>query len=268
MKKFLQKTATGRIKENPVIYRNVMASSGSRDKDMLAHTRRWRTIQKNSLISNKPKTIPKVVKQSDFVIFLDSVNLLRDKLILLILKEGGLRIGELLGIKLEDIDFAEQGVWIRFRPDNINGSRAKAGFGRDRFVHLPSDLMALIDDYISSNWIKADSAYDYLFLILNSRNPSHNGKPMKKTTIDSLFRYHTRKTGVHIHPHQLRHTHATELVRSYIQSGEPINWEYISKRLGHASVTTTMEIYSHLLPEDYKKEYAKLLTYHQSKQER
>ncbi|MEY2194850.1 hypothetical protein AB7942_19245 [Neobacillus sp. BF23-41] len=72
--------------------------------------------------------------------YLDAVNLLRDKIILLILKEGGLRSGELLGNKLEDIDYGEQGIWVRFRPNNENDSRAKAGYGRDRFVHLPPDL--------------------------------------------------------------------------------------------------------------------------------
>lgn len=63
----------------------------------------------------------------------------------------------------------------------------------------------------------------------------------------------------------LRHTHATELAREYISKGEQINWKYISKRLGHSSVMTTMEIYAHLKPEDYKKEYERLQEYKKQK---
>ncbi len=258
---YLWLKASNKIKENPVVYRSVMVSQSMRDKDMLAHTRNSRTIQVNTLKSKVPKTIPKTVEQKDFKKFLDSVNLLRDKIILLCLKEGGFRSNELLGVHLEDIDFAEQGLWIRFRADNINSARAKAGYGRDRLVHLPTDLMTLIDRYISSEWLKSNANNDFLFVVVNSNTPSDNGQAMTKSTLDSMFKYYSKKTKIKIHPHMLRHTHATELAREYISKGEQINWEYISKRLGHSTVTTTMEIYAHLRPEDYKKEYQRLQEY-------
>ena len=53
--------------------------------------------------------------------------------------------------------------------------------------------------------------------------------------------------------------------REYISKGEQINWEYISKRLGHSNVTTTMEIYAHLRSEDYKQEYQRLQKYKNQK---
>lgn len=263
---YLWLKASNKIKENPVIYRSVMVSQSMRDKDMLAHTRHSRTIQVNTLKSKVPKTIPKTVEQKDFKKFLDSVNLLRDKIILLCLKEGGFRSNELLGVHLEDIDFAEQGLWIRFRADNINSARAKGGYGRDRFVHLPTDLMTLIDRYISSEWLESNADNDFLFVVVNSNMSSNNGSAMTKSTLDSIFKYYSKKTKIKIHPHMLRHTHATELAREYISKGEQINWEYISKRLGHSTVTTTMEIYAHLRPEDYKKEYQRLQEYKNRKE--
>lgn len=263
---YLWLKASNKIKENPVVYRSVMVSQSMRDKDMLAHTRHSRTIQVNTLKSKVPKSIPKTVEQKDFKKFLDSVNLLRDKIILLCLKEGGFRSNELLGVHLEDIDFAEQGLWIRFRADNINSARAKAGYGRDRFVHLPTDLMTLIDRYISSEWLKSNTNNDFLFVVVNSNIPSDNGQAMTKSTLDSMFKYYSKKTKIKIHPHMLRHTHATELAREYISKGEQVNWEYISKRLGHSTVTTTMEIYAHLRPEDYKKEYQRLQEYKNRKE--
>lgn len=262
---YLWLKASNRINENPVVYRDVIVSQSMRDKDMLSHIRHNRIVQVNSLKSKVPKTLPKTVEQKDFKRLLDSVNLLRDKIILLCLKEGGFRSNELLGIHLEDIDFAEQGLWVRFRADNINGSRAKTGYGRDRFVHLPTDLMTLIDRYISSEWLESNADNDFLFVVVNSNILSNNGKAMTKSTLDSMFRYYDKKTCVKIHPHMLRHTHATELAREYINKGEPINWEYISKRLGHSSVTTTMEIYAHLKLGDYKKEYQRMQHYMESR---
>lgn len=264
---YLWLKASNRIEDNPVLYSKVIRKGDIKDRDMLSHTKHEATIRKNSLKIKTYKNDIKTVSNKNFKGFLDSLKLLRDKVIALILKEGGLRAGELLGIHLEDIDFAEQGIWIRFRPDNINNARAKAGYGRDRFVHLPSELIALVDDYISSEWINSNAETDFLFVVINSGNLIYNGKPMTKSTLDSMFKYYSKKTGVKIHPHQLRHTHATELARQYLNNGEPINWEYISKRLGHSSVTTTMDIYAHLTVEDYKKEYKKLQEYREKVKE-
>ena len=187
--------------ENPVVYRNVMVTSSMRDKDMLAHTRRNQTTQVNTLKSKVPKVIPKTIDNKDFKRYLDDVNLLRDKIILLCLKEGGLRSNELLGIRLEDIDFAEQGVWIRFRANNSNKARAKAGYGRDRFVHFPTDLMVLIDRYISSEWLNSNPKEDFLFVVVGSHVPIDNGSAMTKSTLDSIFKYRSKKTGIKLHPH-------------------------------------------------------------------
>ncbi len=262
---FLWLKASGKIKDNPVVYRNVMRTSAMQDKDMLAHTRKSRTIMKNTLKSKTPQGIPKTINQKDFKKFLEAVNLLRDKIILLVLKEGGLRSGELLGIKLEDIDYGEQGIWVRFRPDNENNSRAKDGYGRDRFVHLPTDLFVLIDRYISSDWVNSDPDNDFLFVVVKSNRLKENGMPMKKSTLSSTIRNYSKKTGIHLNTHKLRHTHVTELAKEYINKGEPINWKYIQERIGHKDVTTTMQTYAHLNAEDHKKEYNRMNGYKEEK---
>lgn len=262
---YLWLKASGKIVDNPVIYLDVLMTNSMKDKMMLSHTNRKNTIQLNALKTKEPITIPKTIDYRSFDNFLSSLNLLRDKIIVLILKEGGLRASELLGIRIEDIDFAEQGIWVRFRSANSNGARAKAGQNRDRFVHLPMDLMTLIDRYISGEWIESDPNEDFLFVVLNSKRKEQNGKPMTKSTLDSMFKNYCKKAQVSLTPHQLRHTHATELVRNYIDKGENINWEYISKRLGHSSVTTTIGTYVHLSTEDYKKEYARMTNYKSNK---
>lgn len=254
---FLWLVASNRIKSNPVIYKNVTLAK-SNDTDMLSHIRKNREIKINTLKSKKPKVIPKTMPENEFKTLLNAVNTLRDKILLLSFKEGGFRSGELLGVRLEDIDFGESGFWVKFRPDNENNTRAKAGYGRDRFVALPVDLMSLVDSYISSEWIESNPTSDFLFTVVNSNIDSQNGKAMSKSTLNSIFNYYSKKLNISFYPHMLRHTHATDLARAYIRNGEPINWEFISNRLGHSNVATTMDIYCHLKAEDYKQEYARV----------
>jgi integrase/recombinase XerD len=70
-----------------------------------------------------------------------------------------------------------------------------------------------------------------------------------------MFEYYSRRSRVTIHPHALRHTHATDLVRSYLRDGEAVDWKFVQERLGHASGVTTMQIYTHLTDEDRRRAY-------------
>jgi integrase/recombinase XerD len=176
------------------------------------------------------------------------------------LKEGGFRIGEILGMRMEDLEFGKQGVHVRFRPDNENGARAKAGYGHDRFVHLPADVLGLLDIYITEVWIEANPRTDHLSLVLkkeakNRQGQSTYGTALTVAAVEKAFQHYSRKSEIILHPHVLRHTHATALVRSYLQDGEPVDWKFVQERLGHASVVTTMQTYTHLTTEDRKHAY-------------
>lgn len=254
---FLWMVASDKIKSNPVIYRNVTLVKNN-EGDMLSHIRKSREIKINTLKSKNPSITPKTMPENEFKDLLKAVSTLRDKILLLAFKEGGFRSGELLGVHLEDIDYAESGFWIKFRPDNENNTRAKAGYGRDRFVTLPVDLMSLVDSYISSEWIESNPVSDFLFTVVKSNIDSQNGRAMNKSALNSTFNYYSQKLNIKFYPHMLRHTHATDLAKAYIRNGEQINWEFISNRLGHANVITTIKIYCHLNSEDYKQEYTRV----------
>src|SRR6266571_412149 len=167
---------------------------------------------------------------------------------------------ELLGMRMEDLEFGKQGVHIRFRPDNENGARAKAGYGNDRFVHLPTDVLGLLDVYLTEVWIEASPATDHLWIVLKKEAKSREGRSTYGTAltvaaVEKVFQHYSQKSGVILHPHVLRHTHATALVRSYLQDGEAVDWKFVQERLGHASVVTTMQTYTHLTNEDRKQAY-------------
>lgn len=258
----------GHLTESPVFYEEITQTWGATvDGDLLAHTRRrgGRVVRRMELKIKEPKEKPKTVSPADFEEFVQRIHVgdspnanppgFRNRLILLILRESGLRIGELLGIRMEDLNFSNHAIYVRFRPDNENGSRAKAGYGRDRVVHLPPELFGLLDIYISEVWVSANYRSSYLWLVLKEEAVNQDGKStfgtaLTQSAANGMFRHYSKQSGIKIHPHMLRHTHATDLVRSYLKQGEPVDWKFISDRLGHASVVTTMKTYVHLTKED------------------
>ena len=129
-----------------------------------------------------------------------------------------------------------------------------------RMVHLPADVLGLLDVYITEVWIEANPRTDHLWIVLKKDAKTHDGTSTFGTasthaSVEKMFLHYSRKSGVSIHPHLLRHTHATELVRSYLREGQPVDWKFVQERLGHASVVTTMQIYTHLTDKDYKHAY-------------
>lgn len=261
----------GCIPKSPVVYTEVPKGHWLAEHDLLTHTRRGgATVQRMDLKLKEPDRLPPTVSEQDFQVFINSIHLgdepnhdssgFRDRLICLMLKEGGFRLGELLGMHMEDLDFGKQGVHIRFRPSNENGARAKAGYGRDRFVHLPAKLLGLLDVYITEIWIEANPRTNHFWINLKPTSKDQDGRSRFGTaltlaTVEKMFQHYSKKSGVPIHPHVLRHTHASELVRSYLRDKESVDWKFIQERLGHASVVTTMQTYAHLTDEDRKLAY-------------
>jgi integrase/recombinase XerD len=219
---------------------------------------------------NEPKSNAKTVLPADFEKFINRIRVgknpdadpfgFRDRLMMLMFRESGLRCGEMLGIRMEDLDFAANGVYIRFRADNENGSRAKAGYGSERFVDLPAEVLGLLDIYLTKIWVNANSHSHYLWLVLkrnavNGEGQKTFGTALTQIAVNEMFAYYSERSGIKIHPHMLRHTHATDLVRFYLSKGEPVDWKFIADRLGHSTVVTTMQTYVHLTKEDGKKAY-------------
>lgn len=77
------------------------------------------------------------------------------------------------------------------------------------------------------------------------------GQPMNDRDVRALFKVMCKKTGMHIHPHLLRHTHAT----IYYRQTKDI--KQVQERLGHANIQTTMNMYVHLSEEDIRENWEK-----------
>ncbi len=152
---------------------------------------------------------------------------LRNYCILLFMANAGLRVGEVVSLKLHDLDWMSGRVAVR-----------SGKYQRDRVVYLNQrDLESLRKwRHVRGTRIGADS--DVLFTTLK-------GDPVQTKYLRAMVKRLTKRAGLSkdVHPHLLRHTFATDLLR---HSG---NIRVVQSALGHADVSTTM-IYTHVVGSD------------------
>jgi integrase/recombinase XerD len=182
---------------------------------------------------------PKVLTAKQVQTILDACDHLRDRLLFALLLDVGVRIGEALGLRHEDMGIAEREVAVVPR-DNDNRARAKAG--RSRVIPASPELMRLYADYLNREYGALDS--DYVFVNLWSEPL---GRPWAYPAVYDLVLRLRERTGIDFEPHQYRHTYATWLLRR----GAGV--ESVKELLGHASITTTIDAYGHLTIEDARK---------------
>lgn len=216
-------------------------------KSFLHHINKSKEVKTNLLKLKEPKTFPGCLSAAQVKTLIDGCHNIRDKFLICLLYETGMRIGEALGLRHEDIHSKGiNEIHLTNRVDNFNEARAKTG---DRVIHVSKELMRLYSDYLIEEYPE-DLDSDYVFVNCWSEPL---GTPMKKDNVNGLFRRLAKKTGIKAYPHLLRHTHATELIRA--------GWHmaYVQKRLGHADVQTTINTYAHLTDSDLAEEYQKYL---------
>ncbi len=230
-------------------YRYV-TQKGSKYKPFLHHISKGNQIKSKLLKVKEPLTLTGCLNDDEVKTLINACQHTRDKFLICLLYESGMRIGEVLGLRLEDfITGGTNEIHVTNRLDNFNGARAKSG---DRIIHVNQELMQLFSDYLIDEYPE-DIDSDYVFVSIWSQKVEP-GTPLTYSAVDSLFRRLRKKTGIYATPHLLRHSHATNLVRA--------GWDmsYLQKRLGHSDIQTTINTYVHLLDDDLKAEYQKYLS--------
>lgn len=157
----------------------------------------------------------------------------RDKLIVRILADTGIRVGELR--RLRTTDLVSQG---RERYLRIRGKGAK-----ERLVPITPGLYTRIDRYVRR--ARPDSSTDLLFLTLTRGRSGEHG-PISEPSIQHLLSLLGRKVGLskRVHPHLFRHSLATTLLR------RNVNPVQVRDILGHSSLAMIDRVYSHLVASD------------------
>lgn len=184
------------------------------------------------------RRLPCELTAVEMTTLIEACDRLRDRFLLSLLRETGLRVGEALGLRHEDIDALRRVIIVRQRV-NVNRARAKT-FSRE----VPADpvLIRLYSDYLHEEYGPLDC--DYVFVNLWAEPI---GRPMSYPSVDRLVQRLRRRTGIEFTPHQFRHSYATDLLRRGVAV------EVVQHLLGHASISTTVDTYSHLGIEDARR---------------
>lgn len=181
-----------------------------------------------------PRQRIKSVAKEDVNTLMKATNNIRDYLLLYLLFETGMRIGEALSLWLEDFDLSECTVRIHDRGELENLAEIKT-VSSPRKLDCTQDLMEVFTEYVCffhTEGIKTN----HVFIKMMGKNA---GKAMDYTNVDNLFRKLRKKTGIHITPHMFRHT-SLSLLNS--AGWEP---ELLRIRAGHKNIYTTLDTYVH-----------------------
>jgi integrase/recombinase XerC len=206
----------------------------------------YKFLMKREIISVDPmlkisalktkKKLPAFVKESDMtnlldnVVFDDTLEGWRDKLILELFYATGIRLSELIHLKENQLD-------LRNRTIKVLGKRNK-----ERVIPFASSIVSIIEHYRDIR-NKEVQKMDHGFLFV-----TNNGKPCYPMMVYRIVKKYLSEntTSEKRSPHVLRHTYATHL----LNKGAEIN--AVKDLLGHSSLAAT-QVYTHNSMEKLKK---------------
>ena len=166
----------------------------------------------------KEHTLPKVLSKEEIKNIIEATSTIKHRCILSLMYSSGIRIGELLNLKIEDIDSKRMLV-------RVNQGKGK----RDRLTLLSEKVLLDLRKYYLQTRPKI-----WLF-------ESPDGRMYSASSVQKILKKAALICGIrkHVNPHMLRHSFATHL----LEAGTDLR--YIQSLLGHKSSKTT-EIYTHV----------------------
>ena len=202
-------------------------------KPFLHHVTKGRPIPVRPVKLHVPQRAPRILGPGQIVPILAACEHLRDRFLLSLLAETGMRVGQALGLHHCDFVSRTREVHIVPRADNANGARAKVRSAA--MVPVSAPLVRLYSEYMHVEYGDTDS--DYVFVNLFG---GRAGAAMTYTAVHKLIGRIAARTGIGFTAHMLRHSHATAMIRQ----GVPI--EVVARLLTHRSPATTSQTYVHL----------------------
>jgi len=164
-----------------------------------------------------PQRLPEFLTQEEVKLLLSNIHNRKHFLMIIVLYSSGMRVSELLNLKVKDLQLSEGYGWVR----------AGKG-GKDRVFIIAERLRNNLEQ-----WINALDHEQYVF--------STKSRRMSAQTVRLILKKATKLGGINknIHPHTLRHSFSTH----FLENGYAVT--DLQPLLGHSKIETTL-IYTHL----------------------
>lgn len=162
----------------------------------------------------------------------DDKNGKRDRAIIELLYSTGMRMGELINLNIDDVDFTGREVFIYHGKGN-----------KERIVPVGEAALKSVEFYLAERYNEMDKEMDSLFLTDEGFRPT-------KSCINCMFMRKKKKAGIKSkgNTHALRHSFASHMLKN----GAPVNM--IMRILGHEHIYETI-IYTHIEKNDLQNVY-------------
>jgi len=179
-------------------------------------------------LPRRPSELPRYLTPDEVEAMINAASNLRDKLIVSMLYSTGMRVSELVNVRVSDVNLEERSIRVRGKG------------GKERVVFFNGKTHSLLVEYLKR--MRPD---EYLF-------PGRGGGHIHYVTVERIVRTLAKAAGIRkrVTPHVLRHSFATHSLTRGMDIRE------IQELLGHASLKTT-QVYTHVvrrkLLEDYRR---------------
>ncbi|MBS3128788.1 tyrosine-type recombinase/integrase [Candidatus Woesearchaeota archaeon] len=186
-----------------------------------------------------PQRLPEVLSKDEVVRLFSVIENEKHKLMIKLLYSAGLRVSELVHLRVRDLDFENKMGWVR-----------QGKYRKDRLFILAEKL---VDDL--KKHIDGKEKHDFVF-------EGRKGLSVHVRTVQEILKNASKKAklGKNVHPHTLRHSFATHL----IEEGNAL--QIVQVLMGHKDADTTM-VYVHLVKPSMLKVKSPLDSFDSEKEE-
>ena len=185
------------------------------------------------LLLRVAKPLPRHLRDVDIPRFFEVITRSRDQAIFMLMLRCGLRVEEVADLTLDAIDYQRNRILVK-----------SGKGGKDRVVFISNDATDALAAYLR---IRFHTNEQKVFLV--EKGP-HKGNPISVRGIQKRIEYYSKKSGIAVSCHQLRHTMATQLLNA---DADLVTIQYL---LGHTRIKTTMR-YCHLSNMKAQRDYYK-----------
>ena len=173
----------------------------------------------------KPQKLPNVLTEEEVTALLRSINNLKHRCLLMLIYSAGLRLGEVIALRLQDLQPEKERLFVRSGKGN-----------KDRCTILSEKAWQHI-----KNYIEVYKPVEWVF-------EGATGGQYSERSVQEIFTHAKKRSMINLDAtvHTLRHSFATHLLE------KGVDLRYIQELLGHASTKTT-EIYTHITKKGWGK---------------